>query len=242
MIKIETRRVWDNALQGILPDKPVEPFSLDELQDIIQYQPLIPTTEVGEDGLQELPNGSTIPKIYLRLEDYLFYREQPLENIYSYIPGLEPLLKHYDLDNRDAAFFFATRRWLPDHENLSTQLDRWEQYGQLESIFQDLMDLLYDLIGTTDQKQLQYAVLPINKYVNSLTKKKSPRHNEIKLVSYTEEDFERTIIAFNNSPEIENEVDSLAQYYNITIPVGYDTDIYFYDALKDLITQYKNSL
>lgn len=231
MIKIDTRRAWDNALHGVLPKQPVEPFTLKELQDISEYPPLIPITERGEDGITKLPNDMLIPEMYLRLEDYLFYREADIDEIYKNIPGLQALLKHYDLDSRDAAFFFATRRWLPNHENLMNQINRWEQYGQLESIFQALMDLLYDLQGNTEQKQLQYAVLDINKYTK----------NKIKIIPYEEEDFERTIIAFNESAGIEDEIDSLASYYNVVIPSGYDTDIYFYDALKDLIIQYKGS-
>jgi len=107
---------------------------------------------IGEDGYigtlsrDELETIASHPP-NINLSRYKRYKRMTLEELENKFPALVHIIGPNNITEEDL-FYYATRGWIPQYDNLNYKIDRYNKYNDLSEVGKSLMDLLYqDLNG-----------------------------------------------------------------------------------------------
>ena len=77
----------------------------------------------------------------INLSRYKKYRDMSYDQLKNEFPALVDIIGP-EITEEDL-FYYATRGWIPEYDNLNFKIDRWNQYDDLSDVGRNLMDKLY---------------------------------------------------------------------------------------------------
>ncbi len=102
---------------------------------------------LGDDGKigslygEELEAIASHPPI-IDLTRYKKYRGMTYDQMKAEFPALVNIIGPNTITEEDL-FYYATRGWIPEYDNLNMKIDRWSQYNDLSKVGKILMNKLY---------------------------------------------------------------------------------------------------
>lgn len=103
---------------------------------------------------------------------YIYYSKLSMEELKNEFPVLVDLLKN-KLSYEDL-FYYATRGWIPEYDNLNYKIDRWNKYNDLSNVGKSLINMLYNNqdryinnFPDSNEKKLEQLIFDYDTYMDS---------------------------------------------------------------------------
>jgi hypothetical protein len=77
------------------------------------------------------------------LKNYKHYRNMSLDELKEEFPAVVDIIGDKTVTYEDL-FYYATRGWIPEYDNLSPKIERWNTYNDLSNVGKSLINLIYN--------------------------------------------------------------------------------------------------